>query len=109
MNKKQIQFLGDSLSRIRDFPEEACTVAGQELRRLQFGEEPHDWKPIKAVGAGAREIRIWDAEGTFRLIYVASINDRVYVLHAFQKKTEKTEKYDVDLARQRYKQIKGAS
>jgi phage-related protein len=57
------------------------------------------------VGRGAREIRIRDESGAFRVIYIAKVEDRVYVLHAFQKKTQKTRKTDLDLAKKRYKEV----
>lgn len=69
------------------------------------GLEPSDWKPMKTVGASAREIRIKDQDGTFRVIYVAKFEDAVYVLHCFQKKTQKTEQRDLDVAKARYKAI----
>ncbi|HNQ18401.1 MAG TPA: type II toxin-antitoxin system RelE/ParE family toxin [Smithellaceae bacterium] len=101
---KALKFVGSSLDDLRKFPEEARRAAGFELRAIQDGFEPHDWKPIQAVGAGAKEIRI-HVLGEWRVIYVAKIRDAVYVLHAFQKKTQKTSQRDIDLARKRYKQI----
>jgi phage-related protein len=101
---KLLKFVGSSLDDLRDFPEEARRVAGFELRALQDGFEPRDWKPIQSVGPGAKEIRI-HALGEWRVIYVAKIRDAIYVLHAFQKKTKKTSQRDIDLARKRYKQI----
>ncbi|HZR34802.1 MAG TPA: type II toxin-antitoxin system RelE/ParE family toxin [Nevskia sp.] len=59
---------------------------------------------MKTVGAGVREIRIRDASGAYRVIYVASIGERVYVLHAFQK-TQQTSRRDLELALQRFRQI----
>jgi phage-related protein len=101
---KLLKFVGSSLDDLRDFPEEARRVAGFELRALQDGFEPRDWKPIGSVGLGAKEIRI-HVLGEWRVIYVAKIRDAIYVLHAFQKKTQKTSQRDIDLARKRYKQI----
>jgi len=101
---KPLKFVGSSLDDLRDFPEEARRDVGFELRAIQEGFEPHDWKPIQAVGPGAKEIRIHRL-GEWRVIYVAKIRDAVYVLHAFQKKTQKTSQHDIDLARTRYKQI----
>ena len=101
---KLLKFVGSSLDDLRDFPEEARRVAGFELRALQDGFEPRDWKPIQSVGPGAKEIRI-HALGEWRVFYVAKIRDAIYVLHAFQKKTQKTSQRDIDLARKRYKQI----
>lgn len=72
---------------------------------IQYGGEPSDFKPMKTVGAGAYEIRYRDASGAFRVIYVAKFAETIYVLHAFQKKTQKTAKADIDLAAQRYKLI----
>ena len=101
---KALKFVGSSLDDLRKFPEEARRAAGFELRAIQDGFEPRDWKPIQAVGAGAKEIRI-HVLCEWRVIYVAKIRDAVYVLHAFQKKTQKTSQRDIDLARKRYKQI----
>lgn len=99
-----MKFVGSSLDELRDFPEEARRAAGFELRAIQDGFEPHDSKPVYAVGAGAKEIRI-HVLGEWRVIYVAKVRDAVYVLHAFQKKSQKTSQLDIDLARKRYKQI----
>src|ERR1700735_2008264 len=98
---KPVVFLGDSLRRVREFPEDARRTVGHELRDVQFGDEPSDWKPMPSVGAGVRESRVRDASGAFRVIYVAHLEAAIYVLHAFQKKTQKTPQHDVDLARER--------
>lgn len=95
---KDIVFLGDSLERIREFPGNARRRAGLELRRVQHGLEPLDWKSMKSVGPGVREIRVREASGAFRILYVAAYVDAVYVLHAFQKKTQATARRDLDLA-----------
>lgn len=79
--------------------------AGYQLDQVQNGQEPDDWKPMNTVGQGVKEIRIRDAVGAFRVIYVAKFADAVYVLHCFQKKTEKTSKPDVDLAAKRYRDL----
>jgi phage-related protein len=102
---KPVVSLGDSLKRLKAFPETARTDAGRELRRVQEGEEPRDWKPMQGVGRGVREIRVADRAGAFRVIYVASTGDSVFVLHAFQKKTAKTSRADLDIAKLRYKLI----
>ena len=95
---KSVVFLGDSLDIIRAFPEQARRQTGFELRQVQHGLDPSDWKPIRGVGAGVREIRIRDASGAFRVLYIASLGDAVYLLHAFQKKTQKTGKRELDVA-----------
>ena len=70
---------------------------------VQVGRDPGDWKPMSTVGAGACEIRVRDDTGAFRVIYVARFEDAVYVLHAFQKKSRKTSRSDLYLARKRYR------
>ena len=103
---KALQFIGSSLDDIRDFPDEARRQTGFELYAIQRGLEPSDWKPMHAVGAGVREIRI-HVLGEWRVIYVAKFSDAIYVLHAFQKKTQKTRSEDIELAQRRYRQIEG--
>ena len=102
---KELVFLGDSLEQLRDFPETARKEAGVQLHKVQQGIEPSDWKPMTTVGQGVREIRIRDEAGAFRVLYVAKIEDAVYVLHAFQKKTQQTAKRDLDIAAARMRQI----
>ena len=89
---------------VREFPALAKREAGHQLDRVQHGLDPTDWKPMKSVGQGVREIRI-QYEGQFRLIYVASFEEKVYVLHAFQKKTQKTSKQDLDAAKRALKKV----
>ena len=103
---KLLNFVGSSLDDLRNFPDEARRAAGFELRAVQNGLEPNDWKPMQAVGSGVKEVRI-HVLGEWRVIYVAKLHDAIYVLHAFQKKTRKTSRHDIDLARQRYRQIGG--
>lgn len=103
---KNAIFLGASKADLREFPDEARREAGVELHQVQLGLEPGDWKPMPSIGAGVREIRI-RAGGAFRVIYLATRPEGVYVLHCFQKKTQKTAPRDVELARQRFKQIGG--
>lgn len=107
MNVKSLRFVGSSLDDLRNFPEEARRVAGFELRAIQNGLEPHDGKTVQSIGAGVQEIRI-HVLGEWRVIYVAKLSDAVYVLHAFQKKSQKTNKNDIELARKRLKQIGGS-
>lgn len=104
MNMKAITFLGSSLDDLREFPEDARKDAGFALHEVQEGRNPPDWKPMTTVGAGVREIRVTDEAGVFRVIYVTNLGDTVLVLHAFQKKTKKTAKSDIDLAKSRLKQ-----
>lgn len=102
---KPVEFLGDSLKCLRDFPDDARQDAGWQLERVQHGKQPTDFKPMPAVGKGAEEIRVWDDAGTFRVIYTARLADAVYVLHAFQKKTQTTAKRDIDTAKARFAKL----
>lgn len=99
---KPVSFIGDSLDAIRAFPSGARREAGFQIDRVQRGLAPDDWKPMKIIGSGVREIRIRSASGAFRVIYVATLGDAVYVLHAFQKKSQATSKRDLDLAAARF-------
>jgi phage-related protein len=100
-----ISFLGNTLSALREFPDEAKREAGYQLDRVQQGLDPEDWKPMKSIGPGVREIRIREKSGAYRVIYVTRQTNRLYVLHAFQKKTEKTAKPDLELAKTRYRSL----
>ena len=89
---------------MRAFPRDARRLAGVQLRRIQHGLEPFDWKPMAAVGPGVREIRVHTAL-EHRVLYVAKFADAVYVLHVFEKRTRKTPRRDVGLARQRFQEL----
>jgi phage-related protein len=101
---KNLRFIGSSLDDMRDFPTEARRQAGFELDAVQRGLEPFDWKPMTSIGSGVREIRV-HVLGEWRIIYVAKIADAIYVLHAFQKKSQRTRREDIELARRRLRQI----
>ena len=105
---KPLNFMGSSLDDLRNFPDEARKAAGFELNSVQCGLEPNDWKPMPGIGRGVKEIRIhvlgeWPHYFTLR----SSRTPCVYVLHSFQKKSQKTNQHDIELARKRYKQIGG--
>lgn len=102
---KELKFVGSALNDLRAFPAEARRQAGFELYAIQRGFDPSDWKSMKSVGNGVREIRI-RVLGEWRVIYVANFADAIYVLHAFPKKTQKTSRQDLLLARRRYQQVK---
>lgn len=102
---KPVSFLGDSLDEVRSFPDVARRDAGFQIGRLQLGLDPNNWKPMKTVGPGVREIRVREASGAYRVIYIATLEDAVYVLHAFRKKTQATSKRDLDLATTRFKEL----
>ena len=102
---KPVIFRGNSLRDFRTFPDDALREAGHQLDQVQRGSDPDDWKTMNTIGTGVREIRIREASGAFRVIFLAKFSEAVYVLHCFQKKTQKTGKPDIDLAAQRYREL----
>lgn len=102
---KPVRFLGDSLQCLRDFPEEARHDAGFQLDKVQRGLQPDDFKPMPTVGKGVEEIRVAEDSGAYRVIYLARRADAIYVLHAFQKKTQATSQKDVEMAKRRLGQL----
>jgi phage-related protein len=102
---KDVEFRGTALADLRRFPAPARREAGYQIDRVQHGEDPDDWKPMNTIGPGVREIRIRDAAGAFRVIYVARFAAAIYVLHCFQKKTQKTSKADLDMAQKRFRDL----
>lgn len=103
--RKPVEFRGSSLDDLRAFPKSARREAGHQVDQVQQGLEPDDWKPMPVIGSGVREIRIRDASGAFRVMYVAKFAAAVYVLHCFQNATQKTRKSDLDLATRRYREL----
>jgi phage-related protein len=101
---KPLVWLGDSLARVREFPAEARREAGYQLERVQDDRQATDWRPMSSVGSGANEIRL-RVGGAFRVIYVAKFAEAVYVLHAFQKKSRKTPRLVIELARERFRTL----
>lgn len=104
---KPLEFLGSSRDDLAAMPAGVRHDIGLELMRVQFGGDPTDFKPMASVGPGVYEIRVRDASGAYRAIYVAKFAAAVYVLHAFRKKTQQTAKADIELAKVRYKMIGG--
>lgn len=104
MSEKPLAWVGTALEDLRRFPDEARRDAGYQLGRVQAGLEPTDWKPMLTVGPGVVEIRIRTAI-EHRVFYVAKFAEAIYVLHAFEKRTQKTTKHDVDLARRRFRMV----
>ena len=101
---KPISWCADSLERIRAFPEMARRKTGQQLNRLQHGFEPHDWKPMSEIGPGVGEIRIHEL-GEYRVFFVARFEEAIYVLHAFNKKSQRTPQRVLALAAARYSAV----
>lgn len=101
---KLVSWRASSFADLRAFPAAVRRVAGFELWKLQCGDEPSDWKPMSAVGIGVIEVRV-RVDGAFRVVCLATLPEAVYVLHAFRKRTAKTAKPDIDLARRRYRDL----
>ena len=102
---KKLIWMGSSREDLRALPREARREIGYQLEHVQEGVDPDDWKPLSTVASGVREIRVRESSGIFRCIYVATRPEGIYVLHVFQKKTQKTSRQDLDLAEKRFKAI----
>ncbi|MFN0164101.1 MAG: type II toxin-antitoxin system RelE/ParE family toxin [Burkholderiales bacterium] len=103
---KAVEFVGSSLDDLRAFPLGARRACGYQIEKVQRGRDPDDWKPMSSVGPGARELRVRSDDGAYRVIYIASFADAVYVLHCLQKKSQKTAKSDIELARTRLRKLR---
>jgi phage-related protein len=106
---RPVIWLGNSKKNIREFPKGAQKLLGDELQLIQFGGMPKDAKPFKGVDSGVLEIALRYASNAYRVVVAVQIGRRIYVLHAFQKKSKKgsgTPKRDVDLIRQRNAEAK---
>jgi len=101
---KPIEWTGSSLEVVRGFPEIVRQQFGYQLYRVQTGLDPYEWKPMSSIGTYVREIRI-HVRDEYRVIYVTTFEETVYVLHAFQKKTRKTTKRDLTLATSRLTEV----
>ena len=101
-DEKQIRWVGSAYHDLLAFPKEARKEAGFQLGKVQAGLDPADWKPFDELGAGTREIRIREASGSYRVMYVAKFEEAIYVLHCFRKKTQVTRKQDRAIAAARY-------
>lgn len=103
---RPVVWMGDARKNIRSFPDEVQTSVGYALQLVQAGETPSDAKPFKGVGSGVYEISKRYDTDTYRAVYAVKIGEKIYVLHAFQKKSKqgiKTPQPDLDLIKQRYK------
>jgi len=106
---RPVVWLGNSKKNLRDFPDGAQKLLGDELQLIQFGGMPKDAKPFRGVGSGVLEMALRYSSEAYRLVLALQIGRRIYVLHAFQKKSKKgieTAKRDVDLIKQRYAEAK---
>ncbi len=104
MADKPLRWVGGSLEDVRAFPEAARREVGYQLRRLQGGLLPADWKPMASVGPGVAELRI-HSRVEHRIFYVAKFEEAIFVLHAFEKRTRQTRQADLELARKRLAEV----
>ncbi|WP_342755184.1 type II toxin-antitoxin system RelE/ParE family toxin [Pantoea sp. MBD-2R] len=105
MAEKEIRWRSTALSDLKRFPMDVIRQAGFELHKVQQGQDPSDFKIITGWGPGVTEIRIRGEDGIYRVMYVAKFEEAIYVLHSFQKKTQKTSPRDVTAIKQRYKDL----
>ena len=99
---KGVLFRGSALDDLRAFPQDARRTAGYQIDRIQSGRDPDDWKPMRSIGPGVREIRIRESGGAVRVIYVAKFPEAVFILHWFRKTSQSTAMADIALAKHRY-------
>jgi len=104
MADKPLVWVGTSLEDLRQFPEAARRQAGFDLRRVQAGLDPTDWKPMASVGLGVREIRL-EVGTAHRVFYVAKFAEAIYVLHGFEKRTRQTTSQDLEMGKRRYREL----
>lgn len=102
---KDVIWLGDTRKVAQSLPTTVKQALGVQLMMVQNGLDPMDWKPLKAVGIGVREIRL-RAGGAYRVVYTAQYEGAVYVLHVFEKKSRKSSKPDIELARKRLAELR---
>jgi phage-related protein len=103
--EKPIDWRGSSYKDLLKFPIEARKEAGFQLSQVQQGLDPDHWKAFDDVGAGVREIIVDASQGWFRVMCVSKFEEAIYVLHCFQKKTNKTSVNDREIAEVRYREV----
>ena len=109
LKPRTVVWLGNFRKNILKFPENVRKLIGDELQFIQFGGMPKDIKVFKGVGSGIIEIVLKYDKEAYRCVQAVQLGEKIYVLHAFQKKSTKgisTPQKDVDLIKQRYKDAK---
>ena len=103
----QILWVGDAKDKLSVFPEGVKGVLGYSLRRLQKGLAPDcDARRMESVGKGVWELKTADERTWYRVIYLTRIGDALYVLHAFEKDSRKTDRRDLEIAKSRLKLVR---
>ena len=103
--RKSIRWLGSSFRDLGRLPQKAREEIGDQLRNVQIGLQPVNWKPVKTIGTGVQEIRVRVSRSIFRLVYLAKFSDYICVLHVFQKKSQQTARRDIAIARRRFQAL----
>jgi len=98
-------FLGDSFDLISGFPNGVKRNLGHGIRCVQAGVAPPDSKAITTIGLGVYELRDSDKATWYRVIYLKKIENTVYILHCFSKKSRKTSMKDLRTAQLRLKAL----
>lgn len=102
---KPVLWVGSSKDDLLVQPASARLNLGNQLRAVQKGEVPTDYESMSDIGKGVFQLRTSVQEGWFRMIYIAKFPEGIYVLHCFQKKSNKTSVQDIEIARKRYKAV----
>jgi len=98
----ELIWMGDSRLVLRDWPEDIRASMGQSLRLLQQGlPAALAVRPMQSIGRGVFELKDADEKAWYRVIYLARIEDRIYVLDCFTKSSRKTARNDLQTARAR--------
>ena len=101
-----IAWEGDSLRVMRRFHDEVKQNLGHQLRLLQRGERPTDYRPVATIGPGVFELRDQDERAWYRVIYLSRVRNVIHILHCFEKKSREIPRKDVQLAQQRFKAVR---
>lgn len=101
-----IAWEGDSREVISSFPDDAKHNLGFDLRLLQQGQQPRDFRAMSSIGPGVFELRDQDERAWYRVIYLSRVRDVIHVLHCFEKRSRQTPKKEINVARQRLKLVR---
>jgi len=102
----ELAWEGDSKAIARTFPKKIRRELGEDIERIRFGEKPKDGKPMKSIGKGVFELRQCDSNGWYRTIYLSRVEDKIHLLHCFIKKSAKTNKKDLSIAKNRLRVVR---
>jgi phage-related protein len=106
LESAQIHWVGDAKDVLSAFPQEVKSVFGYSLRRLQKGLPPDcDARRMESVGKGVWELKTADERPWYRVIYLTRIGNALFVLHAFEKDSRKTDRRDLEIAKSRLKLV----